>query len=709
MANHNLSYSMIFDRKKCSYPKYRHQMIKNPVCRYRESWVDDSLVHQCQKCDITFSFFVRKHHCRNCGRIFCSSCSNYFTVIEEKEITKPILHSNSSSILQFYSFMTPSVRVCKSCYISLNEYAQAEKLFHILNLSGINLRDIIEIGKVNKVWHRVSLLYRETFRKIQYRMPNHEYINDCILLLNNSHLIYGHSKLLVQFLCNKQIDAFFKENMISHITNRNSKYKYHSCWSLMCTRDCKKNMTHADAIICLQNCFFQSSVKVTDFLLNILKTCKIFELICYIPLLIDIYYKSTIEIQNKITSFVILRGRTSLLICSEIFWKCILTVSVNNDSPYKSFALKLRNTLLSKIPKEFHTSLKSAYYFVNELRKLSKSITDQTQIAEIEHEIDTIIQTQNSIHYPLYPNKQISAIIREKIHIKRSLCNPIYIPIECIDTETSDEYSPAFLLKRDDLRVDKIIIQCITVMDIILKDNGMNLFITDYYVLPVSKQLGLIDIIPDATTIYDIVHKNKFSIQNFIIENNQYATIDEIRQQYMKSCVGYCIIGYVLGIGDRHLENIMISKRGTIFHIDFGYVLGNEPKFFSPEIRITPEMIDAMGGQQSRYYLDFQKLCQKAYSCIRRHAPILYVILQQLTEISDLSDEYIYKQIMSRCMVGEQHDTAELHFITKVVKSSSNTYKHNFIDYSHDTSITAKALFTVTSMSNSLIKFMKTK
>tara|TARA_B110000285_G_scaffold56645_1_gene64409 strand:- start:910 stop:2196 length:1287 start_codon:yes stop_codon:yes gene_type:complete len=428
-------------------------------------------------------------------------------------------------------------------------------------------------------------------------------------------------------------------------------------------------------------------------------------------MMIDTVILQPPETSVLIIDFLIKRARQSLLVSNEIFWKCILTCTLFNENEVekRKVALHLRNKLLKAIPHDFHSTLKSSYSFVNELRKLSNSLTDTMSLEEIVHEIDTIVQTQNVIQYPLQPSSTILFIKREDIHYKRSLCNPIYIPTECFNATTSATTNPAFLLKNDDIRIDKIIIQCITLIDNICIQNGMNLNITDYSVLPISKNTGLIDIIIGAKTIHDIIHKDKFSIQNYIIEHNQNSTIHEIRQQYMQSCVGYCIIGYVLGIGDRHLENIMISKSGTIFHIDFGYVLGQEPKLFSPEIRITPEMIDAMGGTSSKYYQEFETLCQKAYTCIRRHAPLFYTILRQLVLVTDITDEYIYKQIMSRFMVGEKHDTAELHFITKVIKSSTSSFKNTFVDYTHDTSITAKTLWSLSSMSNSMFEYMKKK
>eukprot|EP01126_Amoeba_proteus_P025120 TRINITY_DN2511_c0_g2_i3.p1 TRINITY_DN2511_c0_g2~~TRINITY_DN2511_c0_g2_i3.p1 ORF type:complete len:222 (-),score=51.79 TRINITY_DN2511_c0_g2_i3:90-755(-) len=55
----------------------------------RPEWLQDCDVHSCMLCSVQFSFFIRRHHCRCCGKIFCSACCNQQMVLPHLDYSSP--------------------------------------------------------------------------------------------------------------------------------------------------------------------------------------------------------------------------------------------------------------------------------------------------------------------------------------------------------------------------------------------------------------------------------------------------------------------------------------------------------------------------------------------------------------------------------------------------------------------------------------------
>uniref|UniRef100_A0A671UBU8 phosphatidylinositol-3,5-bisphosphate 3-phosphatase n=1 Tax=Sparus aurata TaxID=8175 RepID=A0A671UBU8_SPAAU len=63
-------------------------------------WYPDHLAAQCYGCESRFWLATRKHHCRNCGNVFCASCCDQKIPVPSQQLFEPS-------------------RVCKTCYGSL--------------------------------------------------------------------------------------------------------------------------------------------------------------------------------------------------------------------------------------------------------------------------------------------------------------------------------------------------------------------------------------------------------------------------------------------------------------------------------------------------------------------------------------------------------------------------------------------------------------
>ncbi|EFJ45030.1 hypothetical protein VOLCADRAFT_40672, partial [Volvox carteri f. nagariensis] len=180
--------------------------------------------------------------------------------------------------------------------------------------------------------------------------------------------------------------------------------------------------------------------------------------------------------------------------------------------------------------------------------------------------------------------------------------------------------------KGDDLRQDHFILQMISLMDRMLKRENLDLRLTPYKVLPTSCDDGLLEFVP-SVPLSAVLAEHR-TIHRFLAltqadPTGPFGLRGEVVETFVRSCAGYCVMTYILGVGDRHLDNLMLTNDGRLFHIDFGYILGNDPKPFPPPMKLCKEMIEAMGGQGSEYYKQFRMFACEAYNILRKRADLI--------------------------------------------------------------------------------------
>ncbi|XP_075250013.1 phosphatidylinositol 3-kinase catalytic subunit type 3-like [Convolutriloba macropyga] len=211
----------------------------------------------------------------------------------------------------------------------------------------------------------------------------------------------------------------------------------------------------------------------------------------------------------------------------------------------------------------------------------------------------------------------------------------------------------------DDVRQDQLVVHTIALMDEILKREHLDLKLKPYRVMATNMldssnrytKCGFIEMVP-SESVQDVLKNNKRSIRNWLKEiapaspdsssgtglssgnsgSGSGCGIDgidpEVMDTYVRSCAGYCVITYLLGVGDRHLENLLLTKNGHLYHIDFSFILDQDPKPFSPPMKLNRDMVEGMGyyvggNVESEQYKKFKSFCFDAFTALRRSANLI--------------------------------------------------------------------------------------
>ena len=231
-----------------------------------------------------------------------------------------------------------------------------------------------------------------------------------------------------------------------------------------------------------------------------------------------------------------------------------------------------------------------------------------------------------------------SGIILNKCKVMDSKQAPLWIEFENADPRGSN--IKVMFKVGDDLRQDQMTLQFLDILDRKSLATERDLAFRPYRVAGTGDAVGMVEMVPISDTIARMQWAgggpyDKKPLYDFIMANAKLkqSALDDAVQTFIKSCAGYIVATYVMGIGDRHPSNIMMQEDGHLFHIDFGHFLGNfkqkkvlgvkidrerSPLVFTPQmLHVLNPTSDKMSGPNVDAFLN---VCYNTYSLLRDRA-----------------------------------------------------------------------------------------
>ncbi|KAM4625227.1 phosphatidylinositol 4-phosphate 3-kinase C2 domain-containing subunit beta [Polymixia lowei] len=248
------------------------------------------------------------------------------------------------------------------------------------------------------------------------------------------------------------------------------------------------------------------------------------------------------------------------------------------------------------------------------------------------------------------------------------------------------DFLPQLVQSGDDLRQDMLTLQIIRIMNKIWIQEGLDMRMVIFKCFSTGRGRGMVEMIPHAETLRKIQVEHGVTgsfkdrpladwLQKHNPTDDQY---EKAVENFIYSCAGCCVATYILGICDRHNDNIMLKTSGHMFHIDFGKFLGHAQMFGNIKrdrapFVFTSDMAYVINGgdKPSSRFHDFVDLCCEAYNLIRKHTHLFLNLLGLMLscgipELSDLEDlKYVYDALRPH----ESEADATMYF-TRLIESS---------------------------------------
>jgi len=175
----------------------------------------------------------------------------------------------------------------------------------------------------------------------------------------------------------------------------------------------------------------------------------------------------------------------------------------------------------------------------------------------------------------------------------------------------------------DDLRQEMFAMQLIHTIRSAWAHDGLELYLREYRVLSTSPSSGLVEVVPDSSSI-DAVKKSNgclsmaahfeklFGAPGSAAHERAVAAYTSslagckppplastlLLRSKCTRCCRYSLLTYLLNIKDRHNGNILLQRDGHLVHIDFGFFLSIAPggiTFESAPFKLTRDFYELVG------------------------------------------------------------------------------------------------------------------
>ncbi|KAL7717796.1 phosphatidylinositol 3-kinase [Entamoeba marina] len=227
-----------------------------------------------------------------------------------------------------------------------------------------------------------------------------------------------------------------------------------------------------------------------------------------------------------------------------------------------------------------------------------------------------------------------------------------------------------------------------------------------YQCIATGNEIGMLELVKNSETYGAIMamDESKFSVikdsavttwlkeQCARPESN--VTYPEAVENFTYSCAGYCVATYLLGIGDRHSDNVMVTRDGKFFHIDFGHFLGNFKEKFGVKRERTPfkftqHFAHVLDGKGSPQFKKFEEICLNAFTIIRKHGSLFIYLFRLMlaTGIPELQSANDIEYMRRMFMFDKNDEEAREEFRLLIYKcldawsQTVNDWIHDFVHY----------------------------